>query len=279
MCSIEKKIDEAASCIAEADALLITAGAGIGVDSGLPDFRGNEGFWKAYPPIGKRGISFSDMANPSWFRADPELAWAFYGHRLNLYRRTIPHSGFSQLLKIARQKKGNYFVFTSNVDGQFQKAGYSKESIIECHGSIHHFQCTDPCGDAIWDACLTDVVVDEEAFKAQSPLPKCIHCSSLARPNILMFSDWNWLSHRMDSQSDKLSSWLNAVSTKKMKLVVVEAGAGKAVPTVRMQSESIAQVHDGTLIRINPRDYLVPAGHISIPMGSAEGIGRICEII
>ncbi len=126
---LKENLDKAAEALVNADAVLITAGAGIGVDSGLPDFRGNEGFWKAYPPIAKLGISFSDMANPRWFEIKPYLAWAFYGHRLNLYRKTIPHEGFSQLLELAGQKPGKYFVFTSNVDGQFQKAGYSENRI------------------------------------------------------------------------------------------------------------------------------------------------------
>ena len=48
---IDEQIDKAKQFIEKADAVLITAGAGMGVDSGLPDFRGNEGFWKAYPVI------------------------------------------------------------------------------------------------------------------------------------------------------------------------------------------------------------------------------------
>ena len=86
---LEPVLERAAQSIENADAILITAGAGMGVDSGLPDFRGAEGFWKAYPAIAKLGLSFSQMANPAWFETDPALAWAFYGHRLNLYRRTI----------------------------------------------------------------------------------------------------------------------------------------------------------------------------------------------
>ena len=81
-------IRQAAQALAEADALLVGAGAGMGVDSGLPDFRGDKGFWKAYPPFEKLGYSFIDMANPVWFEEDPRLAWGFYGHRLNLYRET-----------------------------------------------------------------------------------------------------------------------------------------------------------------------------------------------
>ena len=128
------KIKIAAEHIRQADAVLVTAGAGMGVDSGLPDFRGNEGFWKAYPPIAKLGIPFYEMANPKWFDTDPKIGWAFYGHRLNLYRKTIPHEGFTKLLDLATKKLEKYFVFTSNVDGQFQKAGFSDDRIEECHG-------------------------------------------------------------------------------------------------------------------------------------------------
>ena len=76
----DQALDRAAEVIAEAEALLITAGAGIGVDSGLPDFRGQHGFWNAYPPYRKLGLDFVDLANPAWFEDDPTLAWGFYDH-------------------------------------------------------------------------------------------------------------------------------------------------------------------------------------------------------
>src|SRR5262249_60236034 len=72
-------IQRAAEVVRRADALLIGAGAGMGVDSGLPDFRGAHGFWRAYPPYQKLGLNFVELANPCWFRDDPELAWGFYG--------------------------------------------------------------------------------------------------------------------------------------------------------------------------------------------------------
>ena len=51
--------------VANAQAIIITAGAGMGVYSGLPDFRGDQGFWKAYPPLKDKDLGFTDMANPS----------------------------------------------------------------------------------------------------------------------------------------------------------------------------------------------------------------------
>jgi NAD-dependent SIR2 family protein deacetylase len=274
---IKEDIKKAASALKNADAVLITAGAGIGVDSGLPDFRGNKGFWKAYPPIAKLGLSFVEMASPRWFHSDPKLAWAFYGHRLNLYRKTEPHKGFTQLLEIAEQKIGGYFVFTSNVDGQFQKAGYRKDLIVECHGSIHHLQCSNVCSHKIWDANRTEIEINEDTFKAEEPLPKCADCGMITRPNILMFGDWDWLPSRTDEQSQRMRKWLKRVYDEKMNLVVVEMGAGESVPTVRMKSEYVVQSHCGTLIRINPRDYSVPPQHIGIPLGGAEGIKQIFE--
>lgn len=64
-------IQAAAELIADADALIITSGAGIGIDSGLPDFRGENGFWNAYPALGILGINFTQIANPKAFQQHP----------------------------------------------------------------------------------------------------------------------------------------------------------------------------------------------------------------
>lgn len=278
--TVKDDLNRAADAIRDAEALLITAGAGLGVDSGLPDFRGNEGFWNAYPPMARLGISFVEMANPTWFDRDPRLAWGFYGHRLNLYRKTIPHRGFTQLLEIGRQKRGGCFVFTSNVDGQFQKAGFEEDRIEECHGSIHHLQCTHPCRGGIWDARDVTVELDEGTFRAKEPLPRCPHCGGMARPNVLMFGDWSWISTRTDSQRGRRSSWVKGISDAGLRLAVVEMGAGEAVATVRRQSEYTTRAYGATLIRINPRDFHLPQGHhVSLPLGAAAGVSGIVEAL
>jgi NAD-dependent SIR2 family protein deacetylase len=139
----------AARALETARSLVITAGAGMGVDSGLPDFRGDQGFWKAYPMYERLGLSFVDAANPQHFGDDPAFGWGFYGHRLNLYRATVPHAGFGLLRRWLERFSLEWFVVTSNVDGQFQKAGFDEERILEVHGSIHHLQCLAGCTDRI----------------------------------------------------------------------------------------------------------------------------------
>jgi NAD-dependent SIR2 family protein deacetylase len=274
-CNLAKKIQRAAQAIADADAVLICAGAGMGVDSGLPDFRGAQGFWRAYPLMGKLGLSFEEMANPRWFETDPHLAWAFYGHRLNLYRRALPHEGFARLLEIGSSKPGSYFVFTSNVDGHFQKAGFEDDRVVECHGSIHHLQCIRLCSENIWEAEPGPIQIDEAQFRAFDPLPKCRNCSALARPNVLMFGDGSWLDHRTQAQELRLEAWFEDVSA--ARLAIIELGAGSGIPTVRHFAELAAAKTCGTLIRINPMEYSVPEGGIGLPMGAAEAMAQLAQ--
>ena len=268
----------AADAVREADAIFIGAGAGMGVDSGLPDFRGDEGFWNAYPPFEQRNLNFYDLANPRWFEDDPELAWGFYGHRLHLYRKTQPHEGFELLLKWSEDKDLRPFIFTSNVDGQFQQAGFGSDSVVECHGSIHHMQCSRPCDRDIWDGHSLSVDVDEETFRAEPPLPDCEDCGSVARPNVLMFGDLQWISTRTDRQHNRMQNWLDEVDDRT--LAVVECGAGTAVPTVRHRCERLAEAFDAPLIRINPREAHGPEPQtISIADGALDALRRIDELL
>lgn len=260
----ERLLDAAAKAIACADGLVIGAGAGMGVDSGLPDFRGVMGFWRCYPPLARLGLAFEDIAQPRWFRSDPEVAWGFYGHRLALYRRCDPHPGYGILLRWARSKPAGYFVFTSNVDGHFARAGFEETRLVECHGSIEFIQCVEPCSPAIYPTPAEGIAVDEATLRARPPLPACPACGRLARPNILMFCDWDWIARRTESQRRRLDAWLNELAGAKARLAIVEIGAGPAVATVRWTCESLARGWPAPLVRINPRHPEGPPGTISL---------------
>ena len=151
----------AAQWVSQSTHLLITAGAGMGVDSGLPDFRGVEGFWRAYPAFKAWDMSFYDAATPATFRTDPALAWGFYGHRLDLYRSAIPHFGYCVLRDWASTRES--FVFTSNVDGLFQKARFHDDRLVACHGRINVLQCSLPCSSETWSADSFHAEVDTES--------------------------------------------------------------------------------------------------------------------
>lgn len=264
-------VEAAAEVVRDAVGLLIGAGAGMGVDSGLPDFRGNEGFWKAYPPF--RGKRFAEVSNPVWFRWDPEQAWGFFGHRMELYRTTTPHRGFEILRRWGERMPAGSFVFTSNVDGHFQKAGFDESRIVECHGALTHLQCVSPCSGAIWDASETSVSVDPDSIRATGELPRCIHCGELARPNVLMFGDFQWVEGRYARQAARYADWIKSMRGRSM--AIVELGAGTAVPTVRLECES----RFGRLVRINPRDFEVPADGISLPLRALAALEAVDQCL
>jgi NAD-dependent SIR2 family protein deacetylase len=265
---------QCAALIDQADGLLITAGAGMGVDSGLPDFRGTEGFWKAYPALAKAGIHFQDDRVAGGLpKPRPQLAWGFYGHRLNLYRRTRPHDGFRILLELADSMPRGAFVVTSNVDGQFQKAGFRDSEICE----VHMARSTTCSASTAAPATSgrrepSSLVVDDEQCLLTSELPTCPHCGRLARPNILMFGDGGWLEFRERIQNAALRQWLRRVE----RPVVIELGAGTSIPTVRMTGQQVG----GPLIRINPRESQVPRKtDISLAVGALEGLQGIANIL
>lgn len=273
---VETSYRHAAEIIARADALIIGAGAGMGIDSGLPDFRGPNGFWKAYPALGALGLSFIDVASPRTFANDPALAWGFYGHRLQLYRDTRPHEGFEILRRWADDRPLGGRVITSNVDGHFQKAGFSVSQINEIHGSIHYLQCTTPCGEYIWPATGFDPEVDASTCRLVNDMPRCPHCGALARPNIMMFGDYNWQGQRAQLQQQDEDAWLARVGFAMANVAVVEIGAGTAIPSIRHFSQHMIREYGAALIRINVREPAVPAQrHVALPVGALEALKAI----
>ena len=277
------KLTHFAEHLKQADGLLITAGAGMGVDSGLPDFRGDQGFWKAYPPLKHLGKSFVDMATPELFHANPKLAWGFYGLRLNAYRAVEPHQGFHLLKKWSEtlpNLKNGSFVFTSNVDGEFQKVGFDDDQVFECHGSIHWLQCLDNCTRDIWSADSFVPVVDEYHCQLINDFPFCPHCGGMARPNILMFSDWHWQSQMQDEKEQKLMAWLKQVNN----LAIIELGAGTAVPSVRNFGERLVNhsINESvSLLRVNIREpqVLDKSNCFGLSMGALDSLMLLNKVI
>lgn len=136
------------------------------------------------------------------------------------------------------EKNDNYFIFTSNIDGQFQKAGFHPSKIFEAHGtfilcpslvdfrgSLCNFQCVNVKCREVWEA-TTFPIVDENIkahgilffcmpcfiFLPSGPLPLCHNCNSLARPNVSMFGDTTdtWKNQKAAGQKRRFLQWLKA---------------------------------------------------------------------
>jgi len=193
---------------------------------------------------------------------NPHLVWGFHGHRMKLYQDATPHHGYALLQQWGETKNGNLFAITSNVDGHFLKAGWDEKKFLEVHGSFYTLQCKNPLScdgdEQVWKLekeVLDKLDVDPVSYEAADPLPACKFCGGLARVNALLFYDSYWVSLRSDEQESNWSNWF--ANNRGKKIVVIEIGAGLAIPTIRRLSESVVNkgLSNSKLIRINLRDF------------------------
>jgi NAD-dependent SIR2 family protein deacetylase len=245
----------------EAEGIVILAGAGMSVDSGLPDFRGKQGMWT------QAQSDFISLASEKGFSQDPVLVWNFYIKRMIAYAHTAPHAGYELLLKQLTQDKKPHFVVTSNVDGHFQKAGYPSDLIHEIHGSLAHAQCARMC---------TSDVVTMPQFTCElthpDQVPTCANCGSMLRPNVMMFSDSHLVWRMIDRGAQAYRAW----SAPKLNVLGIELGAGTQIPSIRLFGEERTCV----LIRVNLYEsHVNRAQDVSLPQTALEGIKHIISCV
>ena len=113
----------------------------------------------------------------------------------------------------------------------------------------------------------------------ETPALRCPRCAALARPNVWFCSDRNY-SSRADryEASRTYREWLEALQEAKKRLVVVECGAGLAIPTVRCEGEDAVEgAGEGScLVRVNPTNCKVPAERaVGLPFGAVDGLTRL----
>lgn len=247
--------------IDQADGVVILAGAGMGVDSGLPDFRGNTGFWT------QAKEDFISLATARGFDDDPVKSWNFYSKRMLMYGDIQPHVGYHRLLGLLNDLGKDHFVVTTNVDGHFLRAGCDPGLIHEMHGDLRHAQCNQPCTRDIYPMprfSAEVVTVDE--------IPRCPRCGYILRPNVLMFSDSSFIWRNVDAGEDRYRSWAKP----RMELIGIEIGAGTTIPSLRYFGEE----RTSALIRINPAEHETNRTQdVGIAATATEGIDYLDKIM
>lgn len=238
--------------ISEADAIIVFAGSGMSAPSGAPTFRGNEGFWKAFPPYEKLGINFVGMANPNTFYNNHELALGFYGYRKNLYESLTPHDGYNALKRMMDKKLNRGWVVTTNVDGHFQKAGF--ENVWEYHGTINYWQCSSlSCAKVSGYVHPPTFDVDVETMTCKATEDHFCHCKRPLRPNILMFCDCSFSYAKSNAQESLFDRYVYSMEELRNipKVAVIEIGAGEVIPSMRVEAHKTAKRFFTKVIRIS----------------------------
>ena len=268
----------AAAAVRRATTLVIAAGAGMSIESGLPYFGGPAGFWRAYPQYRWLGLQLQDVATAEAFQVDPAVGWGLFGHLLGLYRQAVPHAGHEVLRRWAAAVPGGSFVYTSNADGLFQKAGFDPMRIVESHGSASTLQCARPCSQRTWPAGDDLAVpVRLNSMLAVGDLPACPACGGPPRPNVSLIEDDAWVWGPTEAQFDRYPLW-NPPPDAGAGVVVVEVGAGIGYRAVRSHAEHLLGA-GATLIRITPRRPYGPPGTIPVKGTAVAALRAIDELV
>ncbi|MCB1309320.1 MAG: NAD-dependent deacylase [Leptospiraceae bacterium] len=167
----------------------VITGAGISHESGIPTFRGPDGFWRKFPA--------HELATPRAFARNPALVWEWYNWRRGICARAVPNAAHKIVARMEEDER-DFLLITQNVDNLHRRA--NSRAIIEIHGSIFRARCSechhkftleyDPERDAV-DAHM-DEAVDFDTYRSehsQDSLPHCERCGALARPDIVWFGE------------------------------------------------------------------------------------------
>jgi NAD-dependent deacetylase len=145
---------------------VVLTGAGVSAESGMPTFRGADGWWRSYRA--------EELATPQAFARDPKLVWEWYDMRRKIIHDCTPNPAHETIAEMERYFE-NFQLVTQNVDGLHARAG--SRNIIELHGNLWRVRCTQE-GDTF---DFMDVPLNEIP-------PKC-KCGALVRPDVVWFGE------------------------------------------------------------------------------------------
>ena len=178
--------------------ITVLTGAGISAESGIPTFRGKEGYWT----VGSREYRPEEMATLRMFTRDPFCVWQWYLYRKTICSKADPNSGHMAIVALERSFDDRFCLITQNVDGLHLRAGNSLERTYQIHGNINFMRCSKECTmdffpipREIPPKAKNDAVTDNDKL-----LLTCPHCGSLSRPHVLWFDEsYNERFYRFES--------------------------------------------------------------------------------
>jgi NAD-dependent deacetylase len=165
--------------------VFVITGAGVSAESGIPTFRGKDGYWRNLDP--------AKLATPEAFARDPKLVWEWYQERRRRIRAAQPNAAHQAIVKLA-QHAHEFLLVTQNVDDLHARGGLPKEKMVQIHGDIFVTRCS-RCNFERNDR-EHDYEQEQEKEKEDVDLPRCSHCRALMRPGVVWFGEqlpWNEL--------------------------------------------------------------------------------------
>jgi NAD-dependent deacetylase len=222
--------------------VLVITGAGVSAESGIPTFRGKDGYWRNLDP--------TKLATPEAFARDPELVWRWYRERRHRIRNAQPNAAHTAIASLA-QHADEFLLVTQNVDDLHKRAGLPMEKMVQIHGDIFVSKCS--CCD--WNrydyvAWHTDGAASEQEHEhgqeQKKGMPRCPECDELMRPGVVWFGEqlpWN--------EIERVENYLKRGPCDFVIVVGTTAAFGYIIDWARRASRGDV---GGELIEVNPEE-------------------------
>lgn len=242
----------------EADAIIIGAGAGLSDAAGI-HYNG-EKFENDFKPWIKK-YKIKDLYTSSFYPfKTQEERWAYWAKHIYFSYYERKHTElYKKIYNLVKNK--NYFVITTNTDGQFINNGFDKEKVFEVQGSYSKLQCETPCHKKLYynEKKIEEMLsnIDENLKIPTSLVPKCPVCGENMSVNLrcddTFVEDDNW--HKM---KNNYNDFIKNNSDKNV--LLIEFGIGFNTPgIIRFPFEEMTFMYDNfKLIRFNDKYADVP---------------------
>ena len=149
--------------------VLVLTGAGVSAESGIPTFRGKDGYWRNLDP--------TKLATPEAFARAPQLVWDWYHERRQRIRKARPNAAHEAIARLA-QCTDEFLLVTQNVDDLHARAGVQVEKMVQIHGDIFVTRCS-RCESKRHDY----------EHEHEVGIPRCSKCNAFMRPGVIWFGE------------------------------------------------------------------------------------------
>ncbi|HEU4383035.1 MAG TPA: Sir2 family NAD-dependent protein deacetylase [Anaeromyxobacteraceae bacterium] len=219
--------------------VLALTGAGISAESGIPTFRGKEGYWV----VGSRNYIPQEMATQEMFLKRPEEVWRWYLYRFGVVRGAEPNAGHRALVALERALQDRFTLVTQNIDGLHRRAGSSERRTYCIHGDAAWMRCAAECGVGRLPLPDFSARSGDDPFTAEDRRRlTCPRCGGWLRPHVLWFDEY------YDEENYRMQSALRAAGEASLLLVVGTSGA----TNLPMQIGELAFRRNVAMVDVNP---------------------------
>ncbi len=245
--------------------LVVVTGAGLSADSGIPTFRGPDGYWTR----GGRNYRPEELATAATFRRDPDLVWPWYLYRRGVCRAAAPNPAHQALAALANALGPRMTLLTQNVDGLHLRAGSPAERTYEIHGNIDFARCARGCHPGRWalPTTLRRFDRDDALDDATRAALRCPRCGGLARPHVL------WFDETYDEANYRWDSSIRAARDAAALWVVGSSGA----TNLPNQVAQLVASRGGFVLDVNPDDS--PFAQLAVRSGGAHVRARAGDVL